>query len=58
MLSGSDAVEAIEQKNGVPFDDVLGPLNSSQGAFESAPVHALGLCDVIADPAIVAELSA
>ena len=58
LLSGSDPVEAIEQENGVPCDDVLGPVNSSHGAFESAPVHALGLCNVIADPAIAAELSA
>ena len=58
LLSGSDLVEAIEQENGVPVDDVLRPANSSHGAFESAPVPALGLCNVVADPAIVAELSA
>ena len=50
-------VEAIEQENGVPVDNSLRPVNSSHGAFESAPVHALGLRNVIADPAIVAELS-
>ena len=58
LLSGSDPVEAIEQENGVPVDDALRPVNSSDGAFESAPVHALGLCNVIADPAIVAEFVA
>jgi hypothetical protein len=57
LLSEIDPVEAIEQENGVPVDDVLRPVNSLHGAFESAPVHALGLCDVIADPAIGAELS-
>jgi hypothetical protein len=51
-------VEAIEQENGVPADDVLRPVNSCHGMFESAPVHALGLCNVIADPPIVAELPA
>jgi len=58
LLSEIDPVEAIEQENGVPVDDVLRPVNSLHGAFESAPVPALGLCDVIADPAIGAELSA
>jgi hypothetical protein len=58
LLSGSDPVEAIEQENGVPVDDALRPVNSSDGAFKSAPVHALGLCNVIADPAIGTELSA
>jgi len=58
LLSGSDPVEAIEQEDGVPIDNSLRPVNSSHGVFESAPVHTLGLCNVIADPAIVAELSA
>jgi hypothetical protein len=58
LLSGSDPVEVIEQENGVPVDDVLCPVNSLHGTFESAPVHTLGLCDVIADYAIVAELPA
>ena len=40
-----------------PSDDGLRPVNSSHDAFKSAPVHALGLCNVIADPAIGAELS-
>ncbi|MFZ3327630.1 MAG: hypothetical protein WA231_17860 [Methylocella sp.] len=43
LLSGSDPVEAIEQENGVPVDDVLRPVNSFHGAFKSAQVHALGL---------------
>ena len=55
---GNDPVEAIEQENGVPVDDVLRPFNSFHGAFKSAPVHALGLCNVITDPAIGTELSA
>ena len=58
LLSGSDPVEAIEQENGVPVDDGLRPVNSFHGAFKSAPVHALGLCNVISDPAIGTELSA
>ena len=58
LLSGSDPVEAIEQENGVPVDNALRPVNSFHGAFKSAPVHALGLCNVIADPAIGTELSA
>ncbi|MGC2224769.1 MAG: hypothetical protein WA624_21610 [Methylocella sp.] len=58
LLSGSDPVEAIEQENGVPVDDVFRPVNSFHGVLKSAPVHALGLCNVIADPAIVAKLSA
>jgi hypothetical protein len=47
---------SVEQENGVPVDDALRPV--FHGAFKSAPVHAPGLCNVIADPAIVAELSA
>ncbi len=43
LLSGSHPVEAIEQENGVPVDDVLRPVNSFHGAFKSAQVHALGL---------------
>ena len=58
LLSGSDPVEAIEQENGVPVDDVLRSVNSSHGAFESPLVHTLGLCNVIADPTIVAEFVA
>ena len=58
LLSGSDPVEAIEQENGVPVDDVLRSVNSSHGAFESLLVHTLGLCNVIADPTIVAEFVA
>ena len=58
LLSGSDPVEAIEQEDGVPVDDVLRSVNSSHGAFESPLVHTLGLCNVIADPTIVAEFVA
>ena len=57
-LSGSDPVEAIEQENGMPVDDLLRPVNSLHGAFESTPVHAFGLSNVVADPAIGAELPA
>ena len=32
LLSGSDPVEAIEQENGVPVDDVLRPVNSTISA--------------------------
>ncbi len=46
LLSGSDPVEAIEQENGVPVDDVLRPVNSFHGAFKSAPVHALYLTSI------------
>ncbi len=55
LLSGNDPVEAIEQENGVPVDDALRPVNCFHGAFKSA--HALGLCNVIADPAVGTELS-
>jgi hypothetical protein len=40
----------------VPVDDALRAANSFHGAFESAPVHALGLCNVISDPTIGTEL--
>ena len=41
-----------------PVDDALRPVNSFHGAFKSAPVHALALCNVISDPAIGTELLA
>jgi hypothetical protein len=57
LLSGRDSLRR-QLENGVPADGVLRLVNSSHGAFESAPVHTLGLCNVIADPAIVAEFVA
>jgi hypothetical protein len=35
----------------VLLDDVLGPVNSSHGAFESAPVHILTIVDPVRTPA-------
>jgi len=58
LLSGTDQFEAIKQNNGVPFDNSLRLVNSLQGAFEGAPVHAFWLRHVFANSAIVAEPSA
>ena len=41
LLSGSDPVEAIEQENGVPVDDVLRPVNSFHGALKRGSVESL-----------------
>ena len=41
LLSGSDPVEAIEQENGVPVDDVLRPVNSFHGVLKRGSVESL-----------------
>jgi hypothetical protein len=52
---GFEQMSLTKQSSRVPLEDIFRFVNSHQSTFESAPMHAFRLADVIADHAMIAE---